>query len=484
MAKKTYQCFIISAFGNKPLLRREINPSNVQNFDPLLYEIRELIRGYADKRDDIEIEVKRSDELSSAVITNEFYEWLFHSDLVVAEISAVSANVYYELGVRFALRPGATLLLAIEGVELPFDLQSIRVTYYEPGKLKNKRDEIYTLLESRLEKMQSDSPVYEALPDLQILSRKEILDREAYLDQTAQAYKARINELEKEVEALRFQEKTLALLADAQEYTRVESPTKENLRKATNLLKQAYELSPDSYRVAFQYGRMLNSTSQYNEAIIVLERAVELNQRDANPLAEPYRELGLAYRWRGTKNKNRDDLRTAQKYFRMALELNNNDDHTWGLLGGLYKREDDIKEAIECYQAGMDVNEQSTYCLVNELMLRTMWKELEFEENKHQNIVRLQALNQRADYLLGDVDVDSNAYWRVINRAEVLILRGETKEALALYHHAADIATTPNELKSALDNLTYMMERMPQLDGVKVARKHLYETRQRIQIVE
>ena len=385
MAKKTYQCFIISAFGNKPLIKREINLSNVQNFDPLLYEIRETVRDYADGRDDIEIEVKRSDELSSAVITKEFYEWLFHSDLVVAEISAVSANVYYELGVRFALRPGATLLLAIEGVELPFDLQSVRVTYYEPGKLKNKRDEIYTLMKSRLEKKQSDSPVYEA-----------------HTDKTIQGYKTRITELEKEVEALRFQEKTLALLADAQEYLRVDSPTKEHIRKAIEKLKQAYKLSPHSYNVAFKYGRMLNSTSQYDEAIIVLERAVELNQRDANPLAEPYRELGLAYRWRGTKNKSRDDLRNAQKYFRLALELDNNDDKTWGLLGGLYKREDDIKEAIECYQAGMDVNEQSTYCLVNELMLRTVWKELQFEENKHQNAVRLQALNQRSDYLLGD----------------------------------------------------------------------------------
>jgi hypothetical protein len=90
----------------------------------------------------------------------------------------------------------------------------------------------------------------------------------------------------------------------------------------------------------------------------------------------------------------------------------------------------------------------------------------------------------QSSHTLGDVDIESNAYWRVINRAEVLILRGDTKEAIALYHHAAGIATTPNELKSALDNLTYMMERMPQLDGVQAARKHLYETRQRIQIVE
>lgn len=115
----TYECFLISAFGEKPLLR---NPNETVDFDKIQHEIKDAVQLYSHMRPDIHITIKRSDEYASGVISHEFFQQLYRADLVIAEISSPSPNVYYELGVRVALKRRTTILLALEDTPLPLSL--------------------------------------------------------------------------------------------------------------------------------------------------------------------------------------------------------------------------------------------------------------------------------------------------------------------------------------------------------------------------
>jgi hypothetical protein len=56
---------------------------------------------------------------------------LVMADLVVADVSIHNANVFYELGVRHAVRNRATVLIHARIDEVPFDLKAERYLRYD-----------------------------------------------------------------------------------------------------------------------------------------------------------------------------------------------------------------------------------------------------------------------------------------------------------------------------------------------------------------
>lgn len=64
-------------------------------------------------------------------ITTDIFERLMNSDWVVADITYPNPNVFYELGVRHACRPGTVLLRAKDGPKPPFDIAALRHIEYE-----------------------------------------------------------------------------------------------------------------------------------------------------------------------------------------------------------------------------------------------------------------------------------------------------------------------------------------------------------------
>jgi hypothetical protein len=55
------------------------------------------------------------------------YDQLLEADLVVADITTLNFNAAYELGVRLALRPYATLVVGEKGMNFPFDINHIYI---------------------------------------------------------------------------------------------------------------------------------------------------------------------------------------------------------------------------------------------------------------------------------------------------------------------------------------------------------------------
>jgi tetratricopeptide (TPR) repeat protein len=64
-------------------------------------------------------------------VTTQALQEILTADLVVADVSSPNGNVYYELGVRQAIAPTGTVLVAVEGTQLPFDIANQRVLFYQ-----------------------------------------------------------------------------------------------------------------------------------------------------------------------------------------------------------------------------------------------------------------------------------------------------------------------------------------------------------------
>lgn len=136
----------------------------------------------------------RADFISSTgSINRTVLRYLYQADVVIADLTELNPNVFYELGVRHALRHG-TILMALKGTQLPFDVGDLRVIPYEDklGGEKNTIPEIQRLLQALLQSQADDSPVFQAVPELGAATTRASAEAEA-----------RISSLESETRELR-----------------------------------------------------------------------------------------------------------------------------------------------------------------------------------------------------------------------------------------------------------------------------------------
>ena len=116
----------------------------------------------------------RADEIAhSGVIDVPMYQSLLDSDLVIADLSTSNPNALYELGVRHALRPFSTIVIAENKLQYPFDIAHTAIRSYQHlgdaidyDEVIRFRSELKSAIATILEKRDKDSPVYTYLPDL------------------------------------------------------------------------------------------------------------------------------------------------------------------------------------------------------------------------------------------------------------------------------------------------------------------------------
>ena len=89
---------------------------------------------------------------------------LYSADVVVADVSVPDANVFYELGIRHAVRPRSTVLISAQIDEIPFDLGTGQPLRYDPGSPGGSLPQLAQVLRETLATERVDSPVYRLLP--------------------------------------------------------------------------------------------------------------------------------------------------------------------------------------------------------------------------------------------------------------------------------------------------------------------------------
>jgi len=69
--------------------------------------------------------------LKTGLIDVPMYEQLLNADLVIADLSTSNRNAFYELGIRHALRPYTTIIIAENGIKtFPFDVNRVVIRQY------------------------------------------------------------------------------------------------------------------------------------------------------------------------------------------------------------------------------------------------------------------------------------------------------------------------------------------------------------------
>ena len=125
--------------------------------------------------------IRADDVMHAGVIDKPMYELLLGADVVVADLSTSNANAIYELGVRHALRPNTTIVIAESGFKFPFDIGHLLVrTYQHMGKgidaeeAETFRDKLTQAIKELASKSDVDSPVYTFLPTLERPALRDI----------------------------------------------------------------------------------------------------------------------------------------------------------------------------------------------------------------------------------------------------------------------------------------------------------------------
>ncbi|HST22622.1 MAG TPA: tetratricopeptide repeat-containing protein [Blastocatellia bacterium] len=156
MEIETVYAFIIRPFG----IKKGINFDNVEKklIDPALTALK--IAGRT-----------TGDSLKQGNIRTEMFQRLLTADIVIVDISIGNANVFYELGIRHALRNKRTFMIRCEGVELPpdevpFDLKTDRYLSYNVANPETSLEDLTKGLRQTLLSDDSDSPVFQLLPFL------------------------------------------------------------------------------------------------------------------------------------------------------------------------------------------------------------------------------------------------------------------------------------------------------------------------------
>src|SRR6201991_3329546 len=106
------------------------------------------------------------DIVQSGNIRIDMFRRLLTADLVVADLSIHNANVFYELGIRPALRDRSTFMLRCRVDAFPFDLQTDRYLEYSLDNPAARLDDLITALRRTIDSGTKDSPVFLCLPNL------------------------------------------------------------------------------------------------------------------------------------------------------------------------------------------------------------------------------------------------------------------------------------------------------------------------------
>lgn len=320
--------------------------------------------------------IRADEEKMGGFIHKPMYERLMFCEFAIADLSFANANVFYELGIRHALRPHTTVSIFEVGTKLPFDTAPLKTFPYdfESGEvrdLKPKIGSLAKLIESNklAGKALNDSPIGQLIkgyefPDLTHLEK----DADSFADVARERNNVKLT-LEKLVEQwgileeeIRYRRRVNCEDQLAEQNQIVNAIDDELVGRETSL-KSNFELLSaflDSYK----------SVNNFPKIVQLLEPLKEL------PIYSIYlkQQLALAY------NKTGQRLRSS-KILTGIINQYGPDPETNGLLGAVYKglmSDNDHNsgnaasygnDAIDVYLEGFKSDPRDYYPGVNALTL-------------------------------------------------------------------------------------------------------------------
>jgi hypothetical protein len=260
-------------------------------------------------------------------IRQDMFRLLVVADLVIADVSIHNANVFYELGIRHALRTGHTFMLRsnVEGHKYPFDLQTDRYLLYDasaPGGGKTVED-LAQALRSTVAAASASSPVFQLLPQLQAHDRNTLVSvPRDFAEDVERARRDRqrgdLRLFAQEVATLEWDQEGLLLIGEAQFKLRALNGAKETFEA----LRTA---APDSLRANWRLGTIYQKLAFEQPPEHRADLLARSDQAIARALAAAKspadRAEVRALRASNTKSRWIDEFRAAPDAERQATAL-------------------------------------------------------------------------------------------------------------------------------------------------------------------
>lgn len=389
-------CFVLMPFGRKP-----DGVGGTVDFDAVYRDaIRPAIA-------DAGLEPLRADEeMAGGIIHKPMFERLVLCPFAVADLTTANANVFYELGVRHAVKPWSTALLFAEGARLPFDVGLLRALPYrltpdgQPADAAQLRANLSAQLRqavaSHADAPSTDSPLFQLLDGYPNIAH----------DRTD-------------------------IFRAAVEYSRV---TRERLASARSAGVEAVrdvehalgDLTHQEAGVLIDLFLSYRAVSAWNDMIHLVARM----SRELASTVLVQEQYALAL----NRAKRRDD---AERVILALLERRGASSETYGILGRIYKDQWDdaratnvdfvtrgiLDKAIAAYLRGFESDWRDAYPGINAITLMDLRNPPDARRHALAPIVQY-AVDRRMEFGKGD-------YWDYATCVELAVLTKNEEQAFA-----------------------------------------------------
>jgi len=367
-------------------------------------------------------------------IYSSMYSEAWTADVYLVDLTGANANVYLELGVRWAMSDGVTVLLAQDPSKLPFNVVATRAQPYsnDPDFLENSIGRVVrSVIEGLAAKARgkTDSPVREGGTIRSILVEE-------------------LTELQSELERLRAER--------GEDYLKAAAMTP-SLQMKIELLQRAVEVNPLVAESRFQLGQALRKTGSADAAAVEqLVRATQLSPETSRY----WRELGIVLSKSG-------QLSGAIPVLEHCIEIDPSDFEAISVLGGTKRRLalkkapnsvdwELLRESRNLYSKASEIAPRDTYPLLNVARLDLLRSRVHaggmaaaealFRKTLPLCLFELQDAKENAEREGGNLKYVTEASYKAFDYADCILYSGQIDAGLAAYREAIDYV--PAEIRS------------------------------------
>ncbi|OQY35966.1 MAG: hypothetical protein B6243_04105 [Anaerolineaceae bacterium 4572_5.2] len=442
--------FVVMPFGQKKGFEGQIIDFNAIYQDLIKPSLEEA--GFEPFRADEE-------SVSGDILTDMFQELLL-ADLVICDMSIDNANVFYEVGVRHAMRKRGVVHIQSGRAYMPFDIFNVRTIPYHTGDdgkpdPEHLEKDIQNISRVCRDTWASDQEAVHS-PIFNLLTGLTEPDRKALRTPLATGFWREYNEWRERVTIAQRQKRIGDVMLLTEE---ISNPLikEEAIGEAGRALRgmgrhslalqqyrQGLELNSKNMEFRRQEAFHLNCLGKVDEAIVKLENLLQDDPSDTEAIAY----LGRIYKdmWTESWERIEDEDRRLQEAFAASH---------W------------LAKSIQTYLRGFYCDLNEYYPGINALTLAIILDHLaeKFDEGDDPDI---QAIRDILPNLKGTLEFalenlakdDASDYWTLVSLADLKVMIAENpKEAKRAYKKA---------LTAARKNIFYLESSIEQLNTLNL----------------
>jgi tetratricopeptide (TPR) repeat protein len=365
--------------------------------------------------------VIEDEKKTSVPIHDSMFTEALDADVYITDLTDNNANVFLELGVRWAARDGVTILVTQDIDQHPkFNVGGNRIIPYGPRPTELRR----------------------AITDI-VAAASYGLRNADHVDSPVRRHRESVTINRAELDGLR---KEIARLRDQQAEELIELALR-SPDQAVGLLTRAVERHP-SPRAYYELGCALRRTAReeadYERAAAAFRTATRLR-----PESSPaWRELGVALSKGGRLAEAADALREA-------VRIDPNDHDTWSTLGGLLRRQARrgggsfdaalLRQALDSYRKATALAGNDTYPRLNEARIQLLLS-VDSPADRQAARAYFQRLEGLTRFTVEELQVEAAGNparraelpWKLLDLADCLMLSGRGDEGVATVRAAID----------------------------------------------